>query len=288
MNHFTTYWKNSTWEYNQKNLEDTLLDHTASENFLGRVEPGDAVYVVTNLKGKLYVACKIIVDEICDRKRASELVGTTDLWDSSDHIIAAFSTKMDWNRKIPDAVTRKLEFYGPERSVKNGLKFSSAGILDGQTLRGNRMLTESSAILLDSFLGKMFPIAKTKAVKGSVWEDDTDSDVIETEFESAAEGAPGKRRVTYYERKKANRNEAIRIHGVDCKGCEINFEKTYGPLGKDFIHVHHTVPVSQYEKSRKVDIRNEMTVLCPNCHAMVHRNKKRTLSVADLRALLGK
>ncbi|MGD9629240.1 MAG: HNH endonuclease [Pyrinomonadaceae bacterium] len=286
MKHFTTYWRNATWEYNRKALGNTLLDHTASENFRARIEPSDAVYVVTNLKGKLYVACKIIVEEICDQKRASELIGTTDLWESTDHIIATSSTRIDWNRKIPDTITRKLEFYSPDRSIKNKLKFSSPGILDGQTLRGNRLLTESSAALLDGFLGKLFPIAKKTAVSASVWEDDADPDGIETEFESAAEGAPGKRYVTYYERRRANRNEAIRIHGVDCKGCEINFEKTYGPHGKDFIHVHHTVPVSQFEKARKVNVEKEMTVLCPNCHAMVHRDKKRTLSVAEIRALL--
>ncbi|MEP7213353.1 MAG: HNH endonuclease [Acidobacteriota bacterium] len=286
MNHFTTYWKNSTWEYNRKALGNTLLDHTASENFLGRIEPGDAVYIVTNLKGKLYVACKIIVEEICDKKRASELMGTTDLWESTDHIIARSSTRTEWNRKIPDTVTRKLEFYSPDQSIKNKLRYSSPGILDGQTLRGNRTLVGPSAALLDSFLGKLYPIAPRSAVRASVWEDRTESDEIEAEFESADEGASGKRYVTYYERKRVNRNEAIRIHGVECKGCEINFEETYGVHGKDFIHVHHTVPISQFEKARKVNVRTEMTVLCPNCHAMVHRNKNHTLSIAELRALL--
>ncbi len=35
----------------------------------------------------------------------------------------------------------------------------------------------------------------------------------------------------------------IRHHGTVCKGCGFDFEKTYGDLGKDFIHVHHITPL---------------------------------------------
>lgn len=286
MNYFTTYWKNATWERLRKS--NYPLAHTAGENLRDRVRPGDAVYVVTILKGKLYVACKIVVDEICDKKRASTLLQTDEngLWDATDHIIARSSTKPNWNCRISDAITQELEFYTPDLQSTKKLRFRSPGVLDGQTLRATRMLTSSSAALLDPFLGRIAKAGVKSTRKDSVWEGTTDSDDIEYDFESAAEGKQGKRYVAFYERKKKHRNKAIRIHGVICKGCGFNFETEYGTHGKDFIHVHHTVPLSQYESAREPNVETEMTVLCPNCHAMVHRNKKHTLSLAELRALL--
>lgn len=34
-------------------------------------------------------------------------------------------------------------------------------------------------------------------------------------------------------------------YGVQCQVCEMNFENTYGQVGKDFIHVHHIIPLTK-------------------------------------------
>lgn len=67
--------------------------------------------------------------------------------------------------------------------------------------------------------------------------------------------------------------------------CGFNFEKTYGKLGGGYIHVHHNKPISESGPTF-INPRTDMSVLCPNCHAMVHRNKKCTLSLAELIAIL--
>jgi len=41
--------------------------------------------------------------------------------------------------------------------------------------------------------------------------------------------------VTYYERSHINRKIAIDYHGFNYMVCGINFEDTYGELGKGFI-----------------------------------------------------
>ena len=52
----------------------------------------------------------------------------------------------------------------------------------------------------------------------------------------------------------------------------MNFKDIYGELGEDFIHGHHIVPLSEMKNSYKLDPREDLVPLCPNCHAMVHRH----------------
>jgi predicted HNH restriction endonuclease len=75
-----------------------------------------------------------------------------------------------------------------------------------------------------------------------------------------------------YERSPKNRKDCIAYHGLDCKVCRMNFKDIYGELGENFIHVHHIVPLSEMENSYKLDPREDLVPLCPNCHAMVHRH----------------
>lgn len=94
----------------------------------------------------------------------------------------------------------------------------------------------------------------------------------------------GNRRVrysAYYERNPFYRIRAIEIHGLTCKSCGFNFEEAYGNLGRGFIHVHHNKPLSETGPMR-VNPRTDLTVLCANCHSMIHRNKNATLSVEEL------
>jgi predicted HNH restriction endonuclease len=67
--------------------------------------------------------------------------------------------------------------------------------------------------------------------------------------------------------------------------CGINFEEKYGSLGKGFIHVHHNKPLSEAGPTR-INPKTNMSVLCPNCHAMIHQDKQNTLTVADLKKIV--
>ena len=69
--------------------------------------------------------------------------------------------------------------------------------------------------------------------------------------------------------------------------CGFNFEKVYGEYGKGYIHVHHVKPVAT-SGVRAVNPREDLVVLCANCHAMVHRKKNKVLSLEELKALIQK
>jgi predicted HNH restriction endonuclease len=106
------------------------------------------------------------------------------------------------------------------------------------------------------------------------------------ESESPTEGTKKHRYTSYYERLPYYRNKAIEIHGLSCQVCDFNFKERYGELGKGFIHVHHNKPVSESGPTA-IDPEKDLSVLCPNCHAMVHRKKGQTMSVQTLQDIIG-
>jgi len=63
--------------------------------------------------------------------------------------------------------------------------------------------------------------------------------------------------------------------------CKFNFEETYGEIGKGFIHVHHIKPLASSGETR-VDPYNDLVVVCPNCHSIIHRHKN---SIIDHKVL---
>ena len=109
---------------------------------------------------------------------------------------------------------------------------------------------------------------------------------LQTELESGLEGNPKLRYVTTYERNPRLRLQALAIHGYRCKACELDMGERYGPYGSGLIHVHHVTPVSTYEAPRKISPDTDLVPVCPNCHAVIHRNKTKTLSIEELRTLL--
>jgi 5-methylcytosine-specific restriction protein A len=106
--------------------------------------------------------------------------------------------------------------------------------------------------------------------------------------EEYTEGTKTQRLVNHYERDKNLRAAAVAHHGVTCKVCGFNFERAYGKRGKDYIEVHHLTPVSNLGIEIKVDPESDMTVLCSNCHRMVHRRRDHVLTPEELKGLLGK
>jgi 5-methylcytosine-specific restriction enzyme A len=103
--------------------------------------------------------------------------------------------------------------------------------------------------------------------------------------ETFREGAMAQVTVNAYERNPAARRACIDHYGCFCQVCGFNFEKVWGELGKDFIHVHHLKEISSVGQEYEVDPINDLIPVCPNCHAMLHRRRPAT-PVMDLKNLL--
>jgi len=87
-----------------------------------------------------------------------------------------------------------------------------------------------------------------------------------------------------YERSPAVRAKAIALHGLSCCVCDFNFESSYGNIGGGFIHIHHIERVADAGE-RAVNIATDVVPVCPNCHAMLHRQTP-PLQPSDLRDIL--
>lgn len=101
---------------------------------------------------------------------------------------------------------------------------------------------------------------------------DVDLDEV-TKAVMQSEGTPQEVRSIRYERNPINRQLCLHKKGYCCAICGMNFYDMYGELGKNFIEVHHTTPVSEMGENFILDIDRDLVPLCSNCHSMVHRRK---------------
>jgi 5-methylcytosine-specific restriction protein A len=118
--------------------------------------------------------------------------------------------------------------------------------------------------ILTGVSGRWYALSEKGRAESSIAEEV----VFPEQFE---EGATKIISVNAYERNIKARKKCIAHYGCNCFVCGFNFEKNYGAIGKDFIHVHHEVPLSEIKKEYKVDPIKHLKPLCPNCHAVIHR-----------------
>ena len=73
-----------------------------------------------------------------------------------------------------------------------------------------------------------------------------------------------------------------------CEICGIDFYETYGEIGKDFIEAHHNKQKISDMDGECVTKIEDLLMLCPNCHSMVHRLGKYNLEISQLKNILNK
>jgi 5-methylcytosine-specific restriction protein A len=136
------------------------------------------------------------------------------------------------------------------------------------------------------------PELTSKSLKrvGGSWyaSDDVMSNHLPEEIdnpEQYTEGASKVVSINAYERNSDARAKCIKYHGYKCAACSFDFEGIYGAIGKNYIHVHHIVPLSEIKKEYKLDPVKDLVPVCPNCHAIIHRTQP-VLTVTQLKLYL--
>jgi 5-methylcytosine-specific restriction protein A len=99
------------------------------------------------------------------------------------------------------------------------------------------------------------------------------------------EGFANQVTLTRYERNPYARKVCLGHYGYSCSVCEFNFQKGYGDIGKDFIHIHHLTQIANIGKEYNIDPIEDLRPVCPNCHAMLHR-KKSGLAIEELKSIM--
>ena len=272
--YFTHYWTNQTWihqkKYSSIDSIGSLLVHTAGNLFSKRgIDIGDEIYVVSVIKGKLYLCGKLIVGKICNIEEAAAILNSEvgDLWEASEHIIASAATAQHFHLEVPLEIIQKLRFKSG-KELKS-LVFSSPSYLDQQTLRGFREINSESASELDNLLP---PLVKLSDHHTLLNEEEIFPDEVFS-GQTYYEGATKQIRVNVYERNAQARKDCITYHGVSCSVCGFNFKEFYGEIGEGYTHVHHLKPLSEVGEGYELDPVQDLRPVCPNCHAMLHRSK---------------
>lgn len=91
--------------------------------------------------------------------------------------------------------------------------------------------------------------------------------------------------INRYGRNKEARQKCIKHYGTYCYICGFSFEKVYGNIGKDFIHIHHIIDIATIGSEYSVDPIKDLIPVCPNCHSMLHRRKP-SYSIDELKAII--
>lgn len=97
----------------------------------------------------------------------------------------------------------------------------------------------------------------------------------EAEEDELTLGEEDLRKLREHKRVERNRklaHKAKLVHGYACKACGFDFQAKYGSIGREFIEAHHLVPLAELKgQMLTLDAKNDFTVLCSNCHRMIHR-----------------
>ena len=107
------------------------------------------------------------------------------------------------------------------------------------------------------------------------------------ELNKYIEGGKSTVSVAIRKRSASAKEACLKHYGCACTACGFDFERTYGDIGKGFIHVHHLRSLSSVEGEFEVDPIRDLSPVCPNCHAMIHKIDP-PLAVEELRTRLSK
>lgn len=187
--------------------------------------------------------------------------------------------------ELLDVAVKKYKFdWGQNQQVKRRCSWLlSAGMImleDGGSRMGNSTplrLTPSGSVLLHQ-LDIYMPAYGGDAL-GSLLPEEVEAS------EQYKEGATKTVTINAYERNVDARKECIKHHGYKCSVCSFNFESMYGPIGKNYIHVHHLVPLAEIGTEYEIDPLHDLVPICPNCHAMIHKTSD-TLTIGQLKQCL--
>lgn len=227
-----------------------MYDHASSFAHFGSVDwrkgnvqyaIGDTVYIYcTKPIQRIIYKCRVISLD----KNSSEIRDDKEYWIDNSEYEKSLKGKFFTLELIEEVDTEKLSF---QELLKNGLKAAPQG-----PIKLNDVLEKYISSVFGTANDEFFP--ETIGSSAEIFE-----------------GIKKQVSVNKYERSSVARAKCLEAHGYSCKICSFDFEKTYGDIGKNFIHVHHLVPIHSIGQSYKIDYVNDLIPICPNCHAMIHR-----------------
>lgn len=208
--------------------------------------------------------------------------------------------------RILDVLTKRLKPSGPDLEILGGrgdTHFSQKvrNLTSHRTLTKPGFATYEDGIYRITRRGRLF-LEEAEPVYEALEAQGFGGEVIGDELERGfkdmivEEGAADVISVMHRERSRRLRKIAMTYFSeVDggtpsCVVCGFNFEKRYGERGKEYIEIHHRVPIHTMDirgtaKHLKTAL-NSLVAVCSNCHRMIHRKRRQVLSPEELKTLI--
>ena len=86
-------------------------------------------------------------------------------------------------------------------------------------------------------------------------------------------------------RDPALRSAALAVADGRCAGCEKNYRRVASGKGEKCLVVHHKKQLKDTDQPVETRV-SDLAVVCANCHMMIHVNREKALTIAQLRKLL--
>ncbi|MCF8277812.1 MAG: HNH endonuclease [Flavobacteriales bacterium] len=247
-----------------------MYDHSSSFEHHGSIdwrqgtakfEIGDTVYIYCT-RPLMMLQYKCIVDRI--DLNSSQIRDDKEYWIDEEEYYKSLDGKFMTLRLIEQVSNNQMKLAVLK---ENGLSAAPQGPVK---IKAENLLRHIEIFFTDNYQTDFFP--------DMVKED-------ETEYEGAKRTVI----VNKYERSSKARENAVGYHGLNCKVCDLNFQKMYGEIGADFIHIHHLIPIHEIGKNYQIDYKNDLIPVCPNCHSMLHRKLKgKEPSIDELKQMINK
>ena len=249
--------KRWSWDHIEKNIEEVNKFGWCSENWScgnnKSIEPGDRVFLI-----KVGTEPKGIVG-----------AGTV--------MTSPYEGK-HWSGENKETLYIDIEFealLNPEKEPILTLDILQVGKIAKQHWTPQSSGISIQPELVEELEAVWFDFLKTSNIRHNPFKEE----------ETYTEGSSNQVTLTKYERNPYARKVCIEHFGYSCSVCGFNFEEVYGVLGKDFIHVHHITPIAKVKGEYPIDPLSDLVPVCPNCHAMLHRQKD-GIPLEELKSLL--
>ena len=223
-----------------------------------KCQVGDIIYIYCTRPYKK-IMYKTIVEQI--NLTVNEIVNDYIFWTDKNEYYKALSGMYVRLKLLEQVNTQYLTL---ENLMNNGLSSAPQSSIK---ISNEKLLAYIEKYMNDNYYRDTFP----------------DSD----ETDNCVEGAKTTVCVNRFERSSIARQKCIESNGCYCHVCGLNFEEKYGAIGKDFIHVHHKIPLSEISEEYIVDPVNDLIPVCPNCHAMLLRKiNDKYLNIEKLKSVI--
>ena len=185
-------------------------------------------------------------------------------------------TAIEITRRIkgiaPTAYTALLQKYGTDKKLEDVIYKEAVRVWQKPAKRSGRSLLGSDHGAASGKESTLFWI-KEAVPEGGVQRPDYCTTEEVDDVNEYSEGAVTRVAVNRYERDSKARRACLAHYGSRCQDCAFDFGKEYGVQFSGYIHVHHVKELSSIKKKYIVDPIKDLIPVCPNCHAIIHRQK---------------